>query len=74
MISSATPIEKYEDIPANVLCVFAKKILRGTSYFIGYRVGETINVHFSAKTYTIEEVVSYQQVLSQSGRGVKIKK
>lgn len=59
------------EIPERVLCTFAKKVTRGVQYFVGYRKGDKIHVHFSMKRHGLSDIVSYQYVLSPGNKMIK---
>lgn len=60
-----------KDIPENVLCVFGEKVPRGIKYILGYRKGDFIKVHFSQRTHTLENIISYQFVLNLNNKKIK---
>ena len=58
------------EIPEGVLCTFGKKVNRGVQYFVGYREGDKIKVHFSMMRHEIKDVFSYQPVFNLNGRKI----
>lgn len=58
------------EIPEGVLCTFGMKVNRGIQYFVGYRKGDIIRVHFGMTKHEIKNIFSYQPVLNLSGRKI----
>ena len=59
------------NIPLGVLCVFGEKIPKGIRYVIGSRKDDLIKIHFSSRTTSIKNIISYQLVLNGNNKVIK---
>ncbi len=71
MKEGRTAVNNPSEIPEDVLCTFGRKVPRGIHYFVGYRKEDKIHVHFSMKKFELNNIISYQYVLSTWNRIIK---